>query len=85
MKIRLNSWGGTDVEQFVWLPRFPAKKGHEIVAGSDISINNLKINNNKHSLFTGPKIKPKMTFAPEEAKKMKHEYGDLSCTIEIVK
>ena len=36
-------------------------------------------------VFTGPKIKPKMTFAPEEAKKMKHEYGDLSCTIEIVK
>ena len=39
----------------------------------------------KKSLFTGPKIKPKMTFAPEEAKKMKHEYGDLSCTIEIVR
>ena len=56
------------------------------MAGSDISINNLKMNNNNtHSLFTGPKIKPKMTFAPEEAKKMKHEYGDLSCTIEIVK
>jgi len=36
-------------------------------------------------VFTGPKIKPKMTFAPEEAKKMKHEYGDLSCTIEIVR
>ena len=26
-----------------------------------------------------------MTFAPESAKKLKHEYGDLSCTIEIVK
>jgi len=36
-------------------------------------------------VFTGPKIKPKMTFAPESAKKLKHEYGDLSCTIEIVK
>merc|ERR1712129_404794 len=36
-------------------------------------------------VFTGPKIQPKMTFAPEEAKKMKHEYGDLSCTIEIVR
>ena len=36
-------------------------------------------------LFAGPKIMPKMTFAPEPAKKLKHEYGDLACTIEIVK
>ena len=36
-------------------------------------------------VFTGPKIKPKMTFAPESAKKLKHEYGDLSCTIGTVK
>ena len=28
---------------------------------------------------------PAMTFAPEPAKKLKHEYGDLACTIEIVK
>ena len=35
-------------------------------------------------VFTGPKIKPKMTFAPESAKKLKHEYGGLACTIEVV-
>lgn len=68
-----------------WFESINKLTSNEIVAGSDISINNLKMNNDTHSLFTGPKIKPKMTFAPEEAKKMKHEYGDLSCTIEIVK
>ena len=36
-------------------------------------------------VFAGPKIMPKMTFAPEPAKKLKHEYGGLACTIEIVK
>lgn len=36
-------------------------------------------------VYAGPKIMPKMTFAPEATKKLKHEYGDLACTIEIVK
>merc|ERR1711884_536872 len=36
-------------------------------------------------VYAGPRIRPKMTFPPESAKKLKHEYGDLSCTIEIVK
>ena len=36
-------------------------------------------------VYAGPGIMPKMTFAPEPAQKLKHEYGDLSCTIEIVK
>ena len=43
------------------------------------------LKNDGVQVYAGPKIMPKMTFAPEPAQKLKHEYGDLSCTIEIVK
>lgn len=36
-------------------------------------------------IYAGPKIKPKMTFPPHMAVKMKHEYGGMACTIESVK
>jgi len=35
-------------------------------------------------VYSGPKIRPNMTFPPELAKKLKHEYGGLACTIEVV-
>ena len=36
-------------------------------------------------VYSGPKIRPNMTFPPELAKKLKHEYGGLACTIEVVR
>ena len=36
-------------------------------------------------VYAGPRIRPKMTFPPETAEKMKHEYGELACTIEVVR
>jgi delta-1-pyrroline-5-carboxylate synthetase len=37
------------------------------------------------TVYAGPKIMPKMTFAPEQAQKLKHEYGGMACTIEMVR
>merc|ERR1719334_2060932 len=37
------------------------------------------------SIYAGPSLSHKLTFGPPEAAKLKHEYGDLGCTIEIVK
>ena len=36
------------------------------------------------TVFAGPRIQPKMTFPPERATKLRHEYGGLACTIEMV-
>lgn len=36
-------------------------------------------------VYAGPRIRPKMTFPPETAEKLKHEYGELACTIEVVR
>jgi len=37
------------------------------------------------SIYAGPSLSSKLTFGPPEAAKLKHEYGDMGCTIEIVK
>ena len=37
------------------------------------------------SIYAGPSLTSKLTFGPPEAAKLKHEYGDMGCTIEIVK
>ncbi len=36
------------------------------------------------TVFAGPRIQPKMTFPPERAAKLRHEYGGLACTVEMV-
>ena len=45
----------------------------------------MMLRNEGVQVFAGPSIRPKMTFPPELAKKLKHEYGEMACTIEMVK
>jgi delta-1-pyrroline-5-carboxylate synthetase len=45
--------------------------------------NRLKMNN--VSIYSGPTLSKSLTFGPPPAKSLKHEYGDLACTIEVVK
>ena len=37
------------------------------------------------SIFSGPNLNSKLTFGPPSATKLRHEYGDLACTIEVVR
>ena len=37
------------------------------------------------AIYAGPNLNAKLTFGPPEAETLKLEYGDLACTIEIVK
>ena len=37
------------------------------------------------SIFSGPTLASKLTFGPPEAAKLRHEYSDLACTIEVVR
>jgi len=34
-------------------------------------------------IFSGPKLSENLTFGPAPAAKLRHEYGDLACTIEV--
>jgi delta-1-pyrroline-5-carboxylate synthetase len=43
----------------------------------------LKDNNVK--IFSGPNLANKLTFGPTPAAKLRHEYGDLACTVEVIK
>jgi len=36
-------------------------------------------------LYSGPNLSANLAFSPELASNLKHEYGDLECTIELVK
>lgn len=36
-------------------------------------------------IFSGPSLGQQLTFGPPPAPKLKHEYSDLACTIEVVK
>lgn len=40
---------------------------------------------NKVKIFSGPNLANKLTFGPTPASKLRHEYGDLACTLEVVK
>ncbi|XP_050546804.1 delta-1-pyrroline-5-carboxylate synthase isoform X2 [Daktulosphaira vitifoliae] len=35
-------------------------------------------------IFSGPELSKRLTFGPPRAKSLRHEYGELSCTIELV-
>lgn len=37
------------------------------------------------TIYSGPKLNQHLTFGPQQAKTMKHEYGSLECCVEIVK
>ncbi|TRY76870.1 hypothetical protein TCAL_03832 [Tigriopus californicus] len=37
------------------------------------------------AIFSGPTLAKHLTFGPPQAHSLKHEYGDMACTIEIVK
>ena len=37
------------------------------------------------TIYSGPNLASKLTFGPPEALKLRHEYSDLACTIEVVR
>merc|ERR1719189_2494811 len=37
------------------------------------------------AIYSGPNLNAKLTFGPPPAAKLRHEYGDLACTIEVVR
>merc|ERR1712223_1486921 len=37
------------------------------------------------AIYSGPNLDSKLTFGPPPATKLRHEYGDLACTIEVVR
>ena len=45
----------------------------------------LKLKRAGVSIYSGPNLASKLTFGPPEAQKLKNEYGDLACTIEVVR
>ncbi len=35
-------------------------------------------------IFSGPNLASKLTFGPTPASKLRFEYGDLACTVEVI-
>jgi len=44
-----------------------------------------KLKANGVTIYSGPNLDSKLTFGPPPATKLRHEYGDLACTIEVVR
>ena len=36
-------------------------------------------------IYSGPNLASQLTFGPTPAAKLRHEYGDLACTVEVLK